>query len=215
MSDNSKLAARITKQMETLVDCFEDQGVSEEGRELHEVLESCLCLAHSATSSDAKFNCVLCHDTGQIPVGTSGDDSDGNATVFEPCDCEPRATSSDVVKKGLNCKNWRNGECLCGECATSSDALVVDLAEQIDILNSGFKLTSSAAGELQDPRDLYLRAINALNTATSSDDIMISRECASRLLSLVRENKAETPYVAEFENWGSLEKQLKAALEKA
>tara|TARA_R110000772_G_C13310282_1_gene440306 strand:+ start:36726 stop:37445 length:720 start_codon:yes stop_codon:yes gene_type:complete len=36
---------------------------------------------------------------------------------------------SDVVKKGLNCKNWRNGECLCGECATSSDEEIAGIKQ--------------------------------------------------------------------------------------
>ena len=53
----------------------------------------------------------------------------------------------------------------------------------------------------------------ALEQAPATTDVTISRGCATRLLSLVRENKAETPYGAEFENWGSLLNELKAALE--
>ena len=50
------------------------------------------------------------------------------------------------------------------------------------------------------------------DAAPATTDVTISRKCASRLLNLVRESKAETPYVAEFENWGSLLNELKAAL---
>jgi len=31
--------------------------------------------------------CKLCRDTGMIPVGTSGSGEDGNATIYEDCDC--------------------------------------------------------------------------------------------------------------------------------
>jgi len=38
-------------------------------------------------------HCDACKDTGQVPIGHSGQDSDGNAMMFEPCDqCPPEVS---------------------------------------------------------------------------------------------------------------------------
>jgi hypothetical protein len=44
----------------------------------------------SLTVPEPSYRCNACRDTGQVPVGRSGSDADGNAMEFVDCDqCEP------------------------------------------------------------------------------------------------------------------------------
>jgi hypothetical protein len=97
--------------------------------------------------------------------------------------------------------------------ATSSDASELASVPLLDWLDDGDRGEKGFTG-YNLKFDEAFRIKDALSALPPNESVSISRECASRLLSLVRENKAETPYVAEFENWGSLEKQLKDALEE-
>ena len=59
--------------------------------------------------------------------------------------------------------------------------------------------------------DIAVKMLNNLN-AQAQDQVLISRELASWMLSFAREQIEETPYVGEFENWARKEKELAQAL---
>ena len=56
-----------------------------------------VCDAMNAFALSASKPCSTCNDTGQYPVGTSGDDSDGNAIAYETC---PECGYGDSASKG-------------------------------------------------------------------------------------------------------------------
>jgi hypothetical protein len=75
-------------------------------------------VAGALTQSESKrFRCEVCKDTGQVPVGNSGLESDGNAPVFDPCpECrhdKPQETPrTDAVLEHYRLSDaiWKSGE---------------------------------------------------------------------------------------------------------
>ena len=61
-------------------------------------------LARAVLLSESKrFRCEVCKDTGQVPAGNSGLESDGNAPVFDPCpECPHDKPSQSPYSLGYN-----------------------------------------------------------------------------------------------------------------
>lgn len=111
-----------------------------------------------------------------------------------------------------------------GDLEAVEDGLIAELNSQIDFLNLGFKITSSNEGKLKDPRDLYRKAVLALQTnadTISKDDLEIFAEMILEPINDCRQaynmsNAGSTLSLkagVELNKWVSLEGRIKQALE--
>lgn len=99
--------------------------------------------------SVAVYNCEQCGDTGQIPVGTSGSELDGNAIEYEQCYCKPVAVGDGLNERVVAILSYLISTDKAVDDLRGTQPLFMDMRNIAGILNA---LQTNAGATCEDER---------------------------------------------------------------